>query len=67
MSTSIMETLQNAHINLIENEGHTFPEAIGRMQLHNAVRLLEKNYGLDADVDDLLDEHQSVESVPEKE
>ena len=39
---NILETLQNAQINLIENKNTPFAFMIGKLQLENAIELLEK-------------------------
>lgn len=63
---TILEALQNADINLIYNGNSEFGRLAGRNQLHNAVVLLEKNYSIDDDIEELLQEHGSLDSVPEK-
>jgi len=65
MAVTILEALQNADINIRQNG------ALGLMfakdQLHNAVILLEKGYGLYEEVEPLLEEYGEVEDVPSKE
>lgn len=68
MAVSILEALQNANMN-IDNV-----KALGmgllplvKGQLNNAVVLLEKGYGLDEEVEPLLEKYGSVENVPQKE
>ena len=68
MSVSIIEALKNAEIN-IENA-----KRIGRLalllaqeQLHNAVVLLERGYGIDEKVEPLLKKYGDVANVPDKE
>ena len=67
MSASVLEALQNAEIN-IENVKRLgvgiLPLAQG--QLHNAVALLEKGYGIYDEVEPLLEKYGTVENVPEK-
>lgn len=63
----ILETLQNAKINLIENKNTPFGFFLGKLQLENAVELLEKGYSLNDDVDNLLEKFGSVSEVPSKE
>ncbi len=65
MSVSILEALRCAEIN-IEN-GKRLPPILdmAKEQLHNAIVLLEKGYPVDAQVEDLLDGHDSVEDVPQ--
>ena len=67
MSVTILEALQNAEINI----GHyrqlgpaILPIAVG--QLHNAIVLLDKGYGIYDEVEPLLEAHGDVENVPEK-
>ena len=64
--SSILETLGNAEIN-INNGKRVGPVAIllAHNQLHNAVVLLEKGYGLDDDVDSLLEQHGKAEDAPD--
>lgn len=64
---NILETLQNAQINLIENKNTPFAFMIGKLQLENAIELLEKGYSLNDDVDNLLEKFGSVSEVPSKE
>lgn len=66
MAVTILEALQNARYNLIDNKGVGIAWAIGKMQLDNAIILLEKGYGLHEEVDPLLDCHGDAKSVPEK-
>lgn len=65
MTITILECLQNAEIN-IEN-GKRLPPILdlAKEQLHNAIVLLEKGYSLESYVEDLLEEHGSVEDVPD--
>lgn len=65
MSVSILEALQNADYN-IQNNG-SVGAMFAKEQLHNAVTLLEKGYGLDDEVEPLLEKHGKVSEVPEKE
>ena len=62
MSVTILESLENADYNLQTNAaiGH----AVAKNQLHNAYILLDKGYGLDVEVDPLLDKFGDVENVP---
>ncbi len=70
MSVSILEALENAEYNLVENR---VPGPLGEMtrkmgvdQLHNAIALLEKGYALTDQVEPLLEKFGKVEDVPEK-
>ena len=65
MSVSILETLQNAKINLVENAGTGFGELIGRGQLTNALILLEKGYPLEVEIDPILEAHPDLNTAPE--
>ncbi|MFP4527704.1 MAG: hypothetical protein ACLFQX_04075 [Candidatus Kapaibacterium sp.] len=67
MSTTIFEALQNADMNLQNADKAPLFLSLAQAQLHNAVALLEKGYGLDAEIDPLLMEHECVEEVPENE
>lgn len=63
---NILETLQNAQINLIENKNTPFGFFLGKLQLENAIGLLEKGYSLNDDVDNLLEQFETVDKVPSK-
>jgi len=59
--------LENANINLdnLKQLGMgMFP--IVKAQLNNAVTLLEKGYGLNEEVEPLLEKYGNVDSVPDK-
>jgi len=65
MSVTIMEILENADYNLgTSNMWH-----VTYNQLHNAITLLHKGYGLydTVDVDVLAKKYGSLKAVPEKE
>lgn len=66
MAVTIFEALQNARYNLIDNKGVGIAWAIGKMQLDNAIILLEKGYSIGDLVDPLLDEYGDAKSVPDK-
>lgn len=66
MSVSILECLQNAHINLVINGNTQVGQILGREQLTNAVRLLEKGYNLQDEVEPLIEIYGDAESVPDK-
>ena len=67
MSVTILEALENANHNL-----DNLPMLGMRMlplvkeQLNNATVLLEKGYGIYDEVEPLLEEHGSVDNVPDK-
>ena len=63
MGVSILEALQNADFNLTNN---LIAIDIARIQLHNAVILLEKGYDVYEEVEPLIDKYGKVENVPEK-
>lgn len=65
MSVTIMEALMNAKYNLIEGR-IPLQMQMGKEQLNNAVTLLEKGYSLEDNLDDLIEEHGSVDGVPER-
>ena len=64
MSVSILEALENADYNIQHNGGTGV--LIAKGQLHNAVTLLEKGYGLYEQVEPLLEKYGDVESIPDK-
>lgn len=66
MAVTILEALQNARYNLIDNRGVGIAWSIGKDQLDNAIILLEKGYSIKDLVDPLLEEHGDAMSVPEK-
>lgn len=63
MSVTILEALQNAEMNI--NSNIHVGLMMAKKQLHNAVELLEKGYGIDAEVEPLLKRFGSVEEVPD--
>jgi hypothetical protein len=67
MSVSILEALQNAEMNLenVKRIGMGILP-LAQAQLHNAIVLLEKGYGIDEEVEPLLEQFGNVENVPEK-
>jgi hypothetical protein len=65
MSVSIIEALMNADYNLQNNGG--LGMMLAKDQLHNAVTLLDKGYGIYEEVEPLLEKYGKVEDVPEKE
>lgn len=68
MSLTILEVLQNARYNLIENVNSpvaSLGEALGKLQLHNAVTLLLKGYDLHDDFDKIMGDHENAEEIPD--
>lgn len=65
MAVTILEALQAADYNLQSNHG--LGMAIAGSQVHNAVTLLEKGYGLNDEVEPLIEKHGGIDNVPEKE
>ena len=65
MSVTIMEALQNAKFNLVD-QPHLIALMIGKEQLSNAVILLEKGYDLGEKVEPLIEKYGSIDKVPEK-
>ena len=55
----------NAKHNLIEGR-IPLQMQMGKEQLNYAVTLLEKGYSLEDNLDDLIEEHGSVDGVPER-
>jgi hypothetical protein len=62
MST-ILEALQNAEYNL----RLPFTAPLAGIQLHNAVTLLEKGYGIGEEIEPFFDRYDAIEDVPDKE
>jgi len=67
MSVSVLEALQNAELNLenVKKLGIRLLPLV-ESQLHNGVALLEKGYGLDEQVEPLLEKYGKVENVPDR-
>lgn len=66
MAVTILEALQNAQFNLVEQFIPGISDRLGREQLTNAVELLNKGYGLHDEVEPLLEKYGSLEAVPDK-
>lgn len=62
---TILEALQNAKCNLVDNKGVAFAETMGRQQLYNAVTLLEKGYPLTDSIDPILEAFPVIEDAPD--
>ena len=67
MAVTILEALENANYNLdnVAKLGMGLLPLV-KEQLNNAVVLLEKGYGLNTEVEPLLEKYGDVENVPEK-
>ena len=66
MSVSILEALMNAEMNV--DNVRVLGLAIlplAKEQLHNAIVLLEKGYGIDEPVEPLLEKYGTADAVPE--
>lgn len=66
MAVTILEALQNAEINLIQNGSMMFARKLGEGQLKNAIRFLEKGYSPDEEIDPLLEQWPNPEDAPRK-
>lgn len=66
MAVSILECLNNARYNLIDNKGVGIAFAIGKEQLDNAIHLLEKGYDPEDEVEPLIEKFGSIQRVPLK-
>jgi len=66
MAVTILEALENAKYNL--NNVVKLPMLLPliKIQLHNAITLLEKGYSIDDEVEPLLELYNTVEDVPNK-
>ena len=67
---TILEVLENAEYNLTNKRGLEIMADVGREQLHNAIVLLEKGYGLFDTFETvsamaLMGNHGDVDDVPE--
>lgn len=67
MAVSILEALQNAQHNLKNVARLPMLLPLVQGQLDNAVALLEKGYGIEDEVETLIEEYGGIENVPEKE
>ena len=65
MAVTILEVLMVADHNL--QSGIGLAMTIAKSQVHNAVTLLEKGYGLDDEVEPLIEEFGDVDNGPDKE
>jgi hypothetical protein len=66
MATTILEALQNAEMNLENVKGiGIYDLPLAKVQLHNAITLLEKGYGIYEEIDPILDQYGTVENVPD--
>jgi hypothetical protein len=66
MAVTILEALQNAHFNLVEQNIPGISDRMGKAQLTNAVELLNKGYGLDEEVEPLFERYGSLDAIPDK-
>lgn len=66
MAVTILEALHNAYFNLVDQKISGVSERTGAEQLHNAIILLEKGYSPHDEVEPLINGHESVNDVPEK-
>ncbi len=64
MAITILEALENADYNL--NNNGTLGLEFAKQQLHNAITLLEKGYGIYEEVEPLLEKFGAIENVPDK-
>ncbi len=62
---TILEALQHAKINLVDNPPISLCVIIGKQQLSNAVCLLEKGYPVHTLVEGILEQYPNIEEVPE--
>lgn len=66
MAVSILEALENASYNLDNLVKMPMLLPLVKEQLNNAISLLEKGYGIEDEVEPLLEEFGSIDKVPEK-
>lgn len=66
MAVTIIECLQNARANIDTAQRMPQLMPLVKDQLNNAIELLDKGYGIDDEVEPLLEKYGSVEAVPEK-
>lgn len=65
MAVSILEALMNAQHNL-RNPVMPIQRKTGMEQLDNAVELLLKGYGINEEVEPILNKYGSISNVPDK-
>ena len=63
--SNILDALESAEYNI--NHNGNLGMSLARGQLHNAIILLEKGYGLYEDIEPLLEKYEKVEDAPEVE
>lgn len=63
MAVTILEALQNAKFNF--QSGNGVQHYIAMEQLNNAIKLLEKGYSINNEVEPLLEKHGDIDSVPD--
>ena len=61
--TTILDALQNAEQNF--GSGALLAVQIAKVQLHNAVELLERGYDAQDDIEALLEKYGTLDDVPE--
>ena len=66
MAVTILEALQNAQFNLVEQFIPGISDKIGKEQLTNAVELLNKGYDLHDEVEPLFEQYGSLDAIPDK-
>jgi len=68
MSTTVLEGLQNAEVNIenVKKIGLVILP-LAQDQLHHAVTLLEKGYSINDEIEPLLEKYSRIENVPDKE
>lgn len=62
---TVLEALQNAQINVKQlPKTGLFTLPLIQSQLENAITLLEKGYDIEEDIEEIIDQHGSLEDVP---
>lgn len=62
-----MNAQENLRTIMLHDQLKQFQLSMAKGQLKNSIELLEKGYGIDELIEPLLEEHGSIENVPELE
>lgn len=61
---TILEVLQSACRNLEQAQNPQVLRIV-KQQVHNSTSILEKGYGVDQDIDDLIDNYGAIDNIPD--
>lgn len=63
---TILEAIQNANYNINKSKAGIAGLLVGKSQLSNAAALLDKEYDLHTDIEEMITKYGSIDKVPEK-